>query len=335
MITIILKHNGKQTEVDMPIMYEELQLALWKLGLDRDPEKYTLEELNVAFRFQMPFESLILRQLEGTMTLLDAIAAIFSFIAPPHAIRDKIHLATFAAKSYSEAKVEMVRFIESSAQFESHCYYPIHGWLVGLDGDMKKADDQLMLNNADAIGGAVQKMQKWIIHDMALCYADTETEAEETLFQKILSARWSVEKKEKKLYGRIDLLLTEDLTPEEQEALKDKSRRITTQDMALRIDRWSVLTDQGILYISFGTGNQPVILEDDNDEEIVAPPFVHIMEPDYKEYCFCPACEEKVKKYGDISAESISDVEWLDFLVVGDHTLPRPVAVSDLEDLDE
>jgi len=28
-------------------------------------------------------------------------------------------------------------------------------------------------------------------------------------------------------------------------------------------------------------------------------------------------------------------VEWLDFLVVGDHTLPRPIDISDLEDTDE
>ena len=96
MITIIMKRHGKQVEVDMPVMYEELQLALWKLGLDRESEKYTLAELNVSYRFQMPYESLILRLLEGNMTLLVAIAAIFSFIAPPNSIREMIHLATFA-----------------------------------------------------------------------------------------------------------------------------------------------------------------------------------------------------------------------------------------------
>ena len=45
MITIILNHHNKYAEVDMPAMYEELQLALWKLGLDRVPEKYTLETM--------------------------------------------------------------------------------------------------------------------------------------------------------------------------------------------------------------------------------------------------------------------------------------------------
>ena len=51
MITIILNHHNKYAEIDMPAMYEELQLALWKLGLDRVPEKYTLQDLEASFRY--------------------------------------------------------------------------------------------------------------------------------------------------------------------------------------------------------------------------------------------------------------------------------------------
>ena len=49
MITIIMKRHNKQAEVDMPAMYEELKLALWKLGLDRVLEKYTLLDLGATF----------------------------------------------------------------------------------------------------------------------------------------------------------------------------------------------------------------------------------------------------------------------------------------------
>ena len=60
MITIILNHHNKYAEVDMPAMYEELQLALWKLGLDRVPEKYTLQDLEATFRYQSPLEYFVL-----------------------------------------------------------------------------------------------------------------------------------------------------------------------------------------------------------------------------------------------------------------------------------
>ena len=327
MITIILKHHNKHTEVDMPVMYEELQLALWKLGLDREPEKYTLIDLGATFRYQAPLEYFVLRLLEGEMTLLDAVSAIYSVTAPPRPIMAQVQILSSGFKSISELRREVDRLIESTAQFGSTCFFPVRGWIVGLDGEKEPASDALMFQHAEVIGDAVQRMQSWIIHDMALCFADTETAAEESLVQKILSARWSVDKKGKKLYGRIDLLLTEDLTPEEQEALEEKSRRITTQDMALRLDRWSVLTDRGILYINFGTGREEVF---DMDDDIVDEDGSNCGGD-----CICPDCEAQFKKYGKICAEDISDVEWLDFLVVGDHTLPRPIDVSDMEDLYE
>ena len=258
MITIILNHHNKYADVDMPAMYEELQLALWKLGLDRVPEKYTLQDLKATFRYQSPLEYFVLRLLEGEMSLLDAVAAIYTVIAPPRPIMAQVQILSSGFRSITELRQEIDRMIKSSAQFGSTCFFPVRGWLVGVDGEMEPARDAVMLQHAEVIGEAVQRMQSWIIHDMALCFADTETDAEESLFQKILSARWSVEKRGRKLYGRIDLLLTEDLTPEEQEALEEKTRRITTQDMALRLDRWSVLTDKGILYINFGTGKEKV-----------------------------------------------------------------------------
>ena len=327
MITIILKYHNKQAEVDMPAMYEELQLAFWKLGLDREPEKYTLQDLGATFRYQAPLEYFVLRLLEGEMTLLDAVSAIYSVTAPPRPIMAQVQILSSGFKSITELRQEVERLILSTARFGSTCFFPIRGWLVGLDGEMSPASNAVMLQHAEVIGEAVQRMQSWIIHDMTLCFADTETAAEESLFQKILSARWSVDKRGEKLYGRIDLLLTDNLTPEEQEALEEKTRKITTQDMALRLDRWSVLTEWGILYINFGTGREKVFdmdegIEDDGDSNS-------------DECCLCPECEAQLKKYGNIPAESISDVEWLDFLIVGDHTLPRPIDVSDWEEMDE
>ena len=195
MITIILSYHNKHAVVDMPAMYEELQLALWKLGLDRVPEKYTLQDLEATFRYQSPLEYFVLRLLEGEMNLLDAGAAIYTVIAPPRPIMAQVQILSSGFRSITELRQEIDRMIKSSAQFGSTCFFPVRGWLVGLDGEMEPARDAVMLQNAEVIGEAVQRMQSWIIHDMALCFADTETDAEESLFQKILSARWSVEKR--------------------------------------------------------------------------------------------------------------------------------------------
>lgn len=161
----------------MPAMYEELQLALWKLGLDRVPEKYTLQDLEVTFRYQSPLEYFVLRLLEGEMNLLDAVSAIYTVIAPPRPIMAQVLILSSGFRSITELRQEIDRMIESSAQFGSTCFFPVRGWLVGLDGEMEPARDAVMLQNAEVIGEAVQRMQSWIIHDMALCFADTETES--------------------------------------------------------------------------------------------------------------------------------------------------------------
>ena len=151
MITIILNHHNMYAEVDMPAMYEELQLALWKLGLDRVPEKYTLQDLEATFRYQSTLEYFVLRLLEGEMNLLDAVAAIYTVIAPPRPIMAQVQILSSGFRFITELRQEIDRMIKSSAQFGSTCFFPVRGWLVGLDGEMEPARDAVMLQNAEVI----------------------------------------------------------------------------------------------------------------------------------------------------------------------------------------
>ena len=151
MITIILNHHNKYAEVDMPAMYEELQLALWKLGLDRVPEKYTLQDLEATFRYQSPLEYFVLRLLEGGMSLLDAVSAIYTVIAPPRPIMALVQILSSGFQSITELRQEIDRLIKSTAQFGSTCFFPVRGWLVGLDGEMEPARDAVMLKHAEVI----------------------------------------------------------------------------------------------------------------------------------------------------------------------------------------
>ena len=42
MIQLKIKHLGHSAKLTFPAKYERVALALWTIGLDRDPEKYTL-----------------------------------------------------------------------------------------------------------------------------------------------------------------------------------------------------------------------------------------------------------------------------------------------------
>lgn len=42
MIKMVLKRFDRTVELNVPAEYEHVLLCLWRLGLDRDPAKYTI-----------------------------------------------------------------------------------------------------------------------------------------------------------------------------------------------------------------------------------------------------------------------------------------------------
>lgn len=317
MIRIHIKRFEKQVELKMPILYEELELALWKLGLERAPEKYSLNELNAVFQYDNTTDHTIVSLINIRMSLLDAVRTIYTAAAPPAPLLEPMFKLLSSGKTISakELETEKARMIADRAKYVSTCYYPIMGVLVDSEGNTEEAPWQLMLEYSGMIKNTIQNFQSWLLHDAAICFSDTETDAEETMFQKILSATWMAEKHGVSLVGRIVLLLTDTPTEKEMEALEQMTRRITTQDMALRADRWSVLTDQGLLYIHFGTADTKVltgVVEEAGGNMDDSDPLL------------CPECEAMFREKNHETQPQESDVEWLDILLRGSHTIPHP-----------
>lgn len=53
MIRIIMTHLKHSVELQLPTDYEHVLVSLWKLGLKRDPARYTLRELKVVFKYDI------------------------------------------------------------------------------------------------------------------------------------------------------------------------------------------------------------------------------------------------------------------------------------------
>ena len=54
MIKIKLRRFDTVVELQLPTEWFIVRVNLWQLGLDRDPAKYTLEDLNAVFSYQLP-----------------------------------------------------------------------------------------------------------------------------------------------------------------------------------------------------------------------------------------------------------------------------------------
>ena len=94
MIRIEMNRLKHTVVLELPTDYEHVLVSLWKLGLDRDPVKYTLRELKVVFHYDTPEEHQMIRMIKSSDTLMFALISLHQMIAPPYSIanvlREKI-----------------------------------------------------------------------------------------------------------------------------------------------------------------------------------------------------------------------------------------------------
>ena len=64
MIQLKINHMDHKAVLTVPTDYERVTLALWTLGLDRDPEKYTLRQLEAEFTYTTEEESQMVRLID-------------------------------------------------------------------------------------------------------------------------------------------------------------------------------------------------------------------------------------------------------------------------------
>ena len=54
MITLTMERLDHAVVLKLPTEHEHVMVALWRLGLNRDPHMYTLGELNAVFSYDTP-----------------------------------------------------------------------------------------------------------------------------------------------------------------------------------------------------------------------------------------------------------------------------------------
>ena len=282
MIKLILKRLGRTVELQLPTEYEHVLIVLWKLGLDRDPAKYTLRELGVVFSYDTPNEHQMIRLISTSYTLLDALIMLHQMMSPPYPIAARVRAKILSGSYHSGAAflVDSEQQTDDEAFYEVEYYFPISGELVDRKGNVKKAPGELLFEYEKMINMAVRLVQLQAIHCMPALFSDVEG-----VYQMLLSARWQVEKLEDRLIGRIVMFFTEPLTEDEASDAAEKIEMINSVDFAIRLKQWSVLTDQGLLslYLCDRNGDYSVIPPDELDE----------YEP-----CVCPECQERLHQQG-------------------------------------
>ena len=80
MIQLKINNMDHKAILTVPTDYERVTLALWTLGLDRDPEKYTLRQLEAEFTYTTEEESQMVRLIDPRSSLMNALCFLSEMV---------------------------------------------------------------------------------------------------------------------------------------------------------------------------------------------------------------------------------------------------------------
>ena len=281
MIKISMKRFNKVVELKLPTEHEHVMLGLWRLGLQRDPAKYTLRELNAVISYDTAWEHQMTSLVSIKDTLQDTLMLLQHMMAPPEPIAAGLRAGVVAGvyKTGKAFLTDLEMQVDKNAVYEATMYFPLSGEIVDAKGNVMAAPAQMLIAYEQMIASALFRVQMQTLHSETYLFSEVPG-----LYKKLLSVYWGTELIDDRLCGKVVFLLTGKLTDEEAEDTAEKIEMIHGMEFSIRLKQWSVLTGQGLLciYMCDESGDYGIIPQDDEDE--------------YEEeaVCLCPECQARL-----------------------------------------
>lgn len=147
MIQLKINNMDHKAILTVPAEYERVVLALWTIGLDRDPEKYTIWQLDAEFTYTTEEESQMVRLIDPRSSLMNALCFLSEMVYPPYPVAERIHKKMVAGGYASEDDffIEMEKLVFDQNLDTQVFHFPISGEVVNKRGLVRKASDSLLL----------------------------------------------------------------------------------------------------------------------------------------------------------------------------------------------
>ena len=282
MIRLKISHLMHGADLWIPVEYETAAFALWTLGLDQDPVKYTLRELNAQFSCESQEEVQMLKLIDYDYTLQHAIECLSEMMFPPYPVSERIcaKIAAGEYSSYDDFFTEMESLVYDRNLYQHIFYFPISGVVVNKQGVARQASDSLLSEYEHIICEAIRRIPRRISGSESKIMEDVEG-----VYQKLMRASWSACLMNGFLIGQVIFFLTEPLTVDEERRAEEKIQRLNSTFFYLHMKPWSVMTDEGLLFVNLCDEDGDYALfelcDDEDDEDLE---------------CICPECRARMSE---------------------------------------
>lgn len=206
----------------------------------------------------------LLSILDGDDSLYDARVIDEELSDVREELRDELeaNLVHEQYRDVDELFDDIKEMTKSLAASKISFFCPLAGNLNDHEGDYYEADGAMLTDNIDRIEDAIKSEQarELKMGEYISDHADING--------KVLFAEWGVEEHRGTLYGKIDCYLTESLTPDETERLRDAINGQNSDGLGEGFEQREIPVDEGDLYVSYWHSGDDYFLhtEDEFDE---------------------------------------------------------------------
>lgn len=254
MVTAMIENGNNTLVIDFPRNFMDMQIKLRSIGIQKNAEKILLtnykdDDIRVELDADSGIWSHFVRMFSETDSLADVNTSIWVVLNADEVIKTELE-QNIIHDQYDSVQ-ELLKDIEemtiSAGKYTESFYFPLKGMLDEEEYEFEKPvemDNSFLRSYEYDIREAVEREQS--IGDMAQ-YFDEDAHVKE----KLVSAVWTVDEVDKKLYGRVNVRLEEPLTEEETKILKEWITGQNADGLGKGFEQRALEVEEGELYVSF------------------------------------------------------------------------------------
>ena len=247
---------------DTPTLYKELQSA----GIKGIPSRIKLTDdeddpVQVKLYSDSNIGNHLILLLSENNSLEDVDTIVSSVMKADDRIKDELEQAIiYDQYSSPDELYQDIRQMTFDLGTVSETYYfPLTGHMYNdEDGETETVYNSFLMTYKGKIQKALKRYMEPDTENMAEYY-------DEIGHDKLLLADWDVTEIKGKLYGKVDIRLTEPLTAEETEKLKDWISGQNSDGLGEGFEQQDIRTDEGNLNVSFWDSGSLYFLYDQSE----------------------------------------------------------------------
>lgn len=252
MVYAEIKNKRDTLVLGFPRNAEDMQIKLSSIGIHKNVKDIPLsaqesDDIRVRLYAENNIWNHFVRIFSGNESLADVNEAVWAVLKADEVIKTELEQNILHDQYDSVQKLlkDIEGMTVSAGKYTESFYFPLKGMLDEDEyEDYYEIDNMFLREYKSDIQEAVEEEQS--IGDMAQ-YFYKESSAKE----KLVSAIWTVDEVEGKLYGCVNIRLKEPLTEEESKVFKEWITGQNSDGLGEGFEQRAIEVEEGDLYVSF------------------------------------------------------------------------------------